>query len=280
DEEEKTESKTHTYYMNFLGLLEKSFNVNSSILIYKKELNKKKFITDETADIVFGAYTEKIDTGSVLEDYLVDKALAHQIPIYVSDEKGDPTATLDTDSDYIAAIPSVIDGELVAILAIKRMPFMSFNREILTSITILLEYFSIEISKSDLLKSSDTLSILSDREFRFEYARLHFMFLKHQVDSIISVFKIDNELQYARVHERVKKMLRSLDKVTTLLENGFYYVVLLFPLHDKAAAEGYYNRLIFILEKEEKRDSKFDFMFFSMDDNSLLNKYLREDYDS
>ena len=271
---EDAEHKNHIYYLNFLGLLEKSFNVNSAILIYKKGHNEEEEFNDKTVDIVFGAYTEKIETTLILKDYLVDKSLAHQIPIYVSDESGEPTATLDTDSDYIAAIPSVINGELVAILAIKRMPFMSFNREVLTSITILLEYFSIEIGQKNILEEFDTLKIIPEKDFRFEYARLRYMFIKNGVDSTILIFKIDNELQSARVYEKVKKMLRSLDKVTLVEENNFYYIVLLFPLHDKAAAEGYYNRLMYFLKDD---DAKFDFMAFSMMENGLLNKYLRED---
>ncbi len=276
DNDEKIIDKNHIYYENFLGLLEKSFNVNSAILIYKKENHKDDLFSSKTANIVFGSYTEEVDVSIVFQDYLVDKTLAYGIPVYVSDESGEPTATLDTDSDYIAAIPAIIENEMVAILAIKRMPFMSFNREILTSISILLEYFSIEVGKKDLLENSDTITIVSDRDFRFEYARLRFMFLKYKVDSIILILKIDNILQSARVYERVKKMLRSLDKVTLVEENGFHYIVLLFPLHDKAAAEGYYNRLMFLLKGE---DTKLEFMTFSMSQNELLNKYLREDYD-
>jgi len=274
DLDDTLESKNHIYYANFLGLLEKSFNVNSAVLIYKMGHNKEELFSAETVKVVFGAYTEEVESDLILKDYLVDKSLGHQIPVYVSDESGDPSATLDTDSDYIAAIPSVIDGELVAILAIKRMPFMSFNREVLTSITILLEYFSIEIGEKNILEEFDSIKIIPEKKFRFEYARLRFMFVKNGVDTTVLVFKMDNELQSVRVYERVKKMLRSLDRVTVLEANGFYYIILLFPLHDKAAAEGYYNRLMHFLKDD---DAKFDFMIFSMMENELLNKYLRED---
>jgi len=274
DEHDEIEDKNYEYYKNFLGLLEKSFNVNSAVLIYKIGHNKDKLFSAETVNIVFGSYTEEVESEIILKDYLVDKSLAHQIPVYVSDESGEPTATLDTDSDYIAAIPSIVDRELVAILAIKRMPFMSFNREVLTSITILLEYFSIEIGHKDILDDLDTIKIVPEKDFRFEYARLRFLYLKHGVDSTVLIFKIDNELQSTRIYERVKKMLRALDRVTLVEENGFYYIVILFPLHDKAAAEGYYNRLMLFLKDD---DAKFDFMSFGMRENILLNKYLRED---
>ena len=276
DENDEIIDKNSDYYSNFLGLLEKSFNVQSSIIIYKKEGMSSELFSAKSTNVVLGSYTEDIDVKSVHKDYLIDKVIDRQIAVYVSDESGEPSATRDTDSDFIAAIPSDIEGELVAILGIKRMPFMSFNREILTSISILLEYFSIEIAKTDLLEKSDTLTIITDRDFRFEYSRLRHLYLKFKVDSIILVLRIDNELQATRVHERIIKMLRSLDMVTMVKENDLYYIILMFPLHDKAAALGFHNRLLFTLSEE--KDKNFNFMTFSMNQNELLNKYLREDY--
>jgi hypothetical protein len=72
-------------------------------------------------------------------------------------------------------------------------------------------------------------------------------------------------------------MLRSLDMVTMIEENGIYYIVLLFPLHDNSAALGYLKRLIHILDEE--KDKNFNYMTFDLSQTALLNKYLCEDYD-
>ena len=59
-------------------------------------------------------------------------------------------------------------------------------------------------------------------------------------------------------------------------ENGLYYICLMFPLHDKAAALGYLNRLLKGIDEE--KDKAFDYMTFNLSQTDLLNKYLREDY--
>jgi len=64
--------------------------------------------------------------------------------------------------------------------------------------------------------------------------------------------------------------------VTLVKENELYYITLLFPLHDKAAALGYLNRLINFLDEE--KDREFNYMTFNLSDTELLNKYLSEDY--
>ncbi len=71
-------------------------------------------------------------------------------------------------------------------------------------------------------------------------------------------------------------MLRSLDMITLVKNNDFYYITLLLPLHDKAAAIGLLNRLKGMLQ--EQKDKEFDYMTFSMDKLPLLSKYYREDY--
>jgi hypothetical protein len=115
-----------------------------------------------------------------------------------------------------------------------------------------------------------------DESFRFEYARLYNLYLKYKVNSIVLVLRFDNELQSARIYEKIIKMLRSLDMATVVHESDMYYITLMFPLHDKAAALGYLNRLIESI-KEEK-DKNFTYMTFDMSQTKLLNKYYREDY--
>lgn len=268
--------KNEAYYKSFLELLEKSFNVQSSIMLYKKSLTDGKIITPKTSHVIFSNGSKEIEIEELFNDYLVDKAIERHIAIYVSDDKGEPTAEHDEDSEFLAAIPSIQEGKIIGVLIIKRMPFMSFNREILTSISILLDYFSIEVGKTDLLAHSDEIFIVPNVDFRYEYARMQHLYKEYDVDSIVLVLRINNELQATRVYERIVKMLRSLDMATMIENNDFYYIILLFPLHDHAAAMGFHNRLISTLQ--EPKDKEFNFMTFTMSQSRLLNKYLREDY--
>jgi hypothetical protein len=276
---EDIEDKNREYYLNFLGLLEKSFNVQSSIMIYKdpsSSSDNSELFNAKTTKIVYGAYTEEIDVKEIFRDYLVDEAINRKTAIYISDKVGEPTTVTDRNSDFLCVLPALQENKLVGILIIKKMPFMSFNRENLTSISILLDYFSIEVRNKNLLYLSDEMEIVNDILFRFEYTRLKNLYKKFNVDSTVLVLKINSELQAIQVHDKISKMLRSLDMVTMVNEKGYHYVVLMFPLHDKAAALGFHARLARTFE--ESRDKKIDYMVFSMSQTSLLNKYLREEY--
>jgi len=267
--------KNKEYYVNFLKLLEKSFNVHGATIIYKQDVSDKSAFSEENAGVVFGGSVREFEIKDIFKDYLMDKAVTRQTAIYISDTTGEPSAMVDNNSEYIAAIPAIHEGEVVSVLLIAKMPFMAFNRENLTSISILLEYFSIEIRNKNIIKNTTELSIIDDNEFRFEYIRLKRLYEKYDVDTVILVLRIDNELQATRVYELNEKMLRSLDMVAMVKNNGYYYINLLFPLHDKAAALGYLNRLLGSLEDKDK---DFDYMTFNFSQTDLLNKYLREDY--
>jgi len=272
---ESHENKHKLFYQNFLLLLEKSFNVNSSLIVYKIDESTKEYINQENSEIVFNS-NEIIDTKKLFLDHLVDKAIERGTAIYISDEKGEPTINKDINSQYLAAIPAMYEGKAVAVLVIKKMPFMSFNREILISISILMEYFTIEIRKKGVLCIEEDLKIIKDEKFRFEYFRLKNLYVNYKVNSVILVLRINNELQAIRVYKKIIKMLRSLDLVTLVEENNLYYITLLFPLHDEAAAIGYLQRLLNSLD--EKKDKNFNHMTFTLAQTALLNKYLREDY--
>ncbi len=275
DENDEIEDKNKGYYINFLKLLEKSFNVHGATIVYKKDNLDKGVLNQKDAGMVLSSNARDLGLANTFKDYLMDKAVTRKTAIYISDTTGEPSAMIDNNSEYIAAIPAIHENHVVCVLLISKMPFMAFNRENLTSISILLEYFSIEIRNKNVLSTSTELDIIDNEEFRFEYIRLKHLYDKYDVDTVILVLRIDNELQATRVYELNEKMLRSLDMVTMIEQNGYYYINLLFPLHDKAAALGYLNRLLGTLEDKDK---EFDYMTFNFSQTDLLNKYLREDY--
>lgn len=289
--------KTKGYYDQFMQLLEKSFNVDSAVILYIEDSFDKDGLIiparmdEQDTKLVFSTRCDKtMQLQTLLKDYLIDEVLAHMVPIYVSDEYGTPSFESDSNSQFIAAIPSIQEGRVVSILAIESMPFMAFNRENLTSITILLEYFTIEVRNKNILDELDEISIVPNENFRFEYARMSYLYKNYNVNSIILVLRIDNELQSVQLFEKIKKMLRSLDMVDILQNNGMYYLILFFPLHDRAAAIGFRNRLHRVLEDERNREipqgrslgkyKDFESMTFDFSETALLNKYLRADYES
>ncbi|SFV53514.1 Extracellular Matrix protein PelD [hydrothermal vent metagenome] len=274
----ESEDKQKQYYINFLELLEKSFHVNSGFIIYKDDIFSKDILTVKNAKMVTTQDNTDTDIDSILQDSLVDRAIDRQIPIFISDEEGNPDMSSNEDSDFIAAFPAVLHNNIIATLVIRRMPFMFFNRENLTSIALLLSYFSMEQRNANTLREYNFLPLVQDRDFQYEYYRLYNIYDNYQVESALMVLRLESELRTVRVYETISHVLRSLDKVVQLRNGGFYYIIVMFPLNDKSAALGFYNRLLNTLQ--DAIDKKFDKMIFSIYENDLLNKYLREDYAS
>ncbi|QOP40342.1 PelD GGDEF domain-containing protein [Sulfurimonas marina] len=271
------ENKAYEYNNNFLKLIEKSFSMQSGLILYLKNNATDMSFNKDTVELITINIKETLEVEKLLQNYLVDKAIARKSPVYVSDESGEPSIfNEELENKYIGAIPAVINGKVVSVLVIEKMPFMFFNRENLTSITILHEYFSIENRKAALSKSLEGFELLEDKDFKFEIARLKDLNNNFKVNSVILVLRIDNELQTARVYQKVERMLRALDMITLVHNEDYYYITLLLPLHDKAAAQGLLKRLQSTLEDEKDKD--FEYMSFDMTQLPLLSKYYREDY--
>ena len=271
-----TDEKNGHYYQNFLTLLEKSFHVDSGFIVYKLRQHENEFLAEKNSAVLYSSLSDSYEKNEIFGDYLFDKAVNYKQPIYISDELGEPNAKVNEDSKFIAAIPSIYNGKVIAVLVIEKMPFMAFNRENLTSIAILLEYMSISIFQRNLLIESKKMSIITDKPFRYELIRLEYLYQKHKVDSTLMAIKFTNELQTVKIFEKIEKMLRSLDMLTVLKENNFYFIVLLFPINDKSAALGFINRLVSTIDNE--KDKHFEYMTFSIAKSKLLQKYIMDDY--
>ena len=263
-------------YKNFMSLLQKSFNMQSVLIIHKLNQIHDKSISLQNSIITHSSNHTDYDEAEIFDEYLIAKAIDYKKPIYISDEAGNPAFKEHQNSKFLAAIPSIYNNELVAILAIEAMPFMAFNKENLTSISILLEYITVEIYKNNILNELDSFTILKDDNFRYEYNKLDYLYRKYKVNSTILVLKIDNEIQEIKIYEMVQKLLRSLDIVTCVKNKDVYYLVLLFPLNDKSAAMGFLNRLLYNIKN--KNDKIFEYMTFDIKRNDLVEKYIADDY--
>ena len=263
-------------YKNFMSLLQKSFNMQSVLIIHKLNQIHDKSISLQNSIITHSSNHTDYDEAEIFDEYLIAKAIDYKKPIYISDEAGNPAFKEHQNSKFLAAIPSIYNNELVAILAIEAMPFMAFNRENLTSIAILLEYLSFSIIKKDELNLRDEVDGILDGDFRFEYIRLKRLYENYNVESTVLVMKLDNKLQAYKLNDIVRKILRSLEFTTIQQYGKSYYIINLFPLHGKSSAVGYINRLMSLLEDE--RDKKFEHLSFNMQESLILNKYLKEDY--
>jgi hypothetical protein len=229
-------------YSAFLTLLEKSFSVEvASISMLNKDEESQTF---ERITATEDMENEDDD----FEDLLVKEVLELNRPAYISNGHIN-------ESKYIAVIPVIKKDAVLALLLIKTMPFMSFNRENLTSIAILFEYFYNEFIKEELIvEYGNYLTVLEDREFKFELYRLYELYNLYKVDSTIFVLKFKNEIFALKVYEIINNILRSLDMVTYIEQNNAFYVTLLFPFADESTSYGFLERLkghMELLQEEE-----------------------------
>jgi len=263
-------------YKNFMSLLEKSFNVQNGLIIHKLDQTDDKTMTLQNSIITYGANYIDYDETKIFDEYLIAKAIDNKKPIYISDETGHPALKENQHSNFLAVIPSIYNDELIAILAIEKMPFMAFNKENLISIAILLEYITIEIYKYNILNDSNNLTILKDDNFRYEYNKLTHLYEKYEVDSTVLVLKLNNEIQSIKLYETIQKLLRSLDIVTHVKNKDSHYLVILFPLNDAPVAMGFLNRLLYNIKNEN--DKVFEHMTFDIRQNDLVLQYITDDY--
>ncbi len=217
-------------YAAFLTLLEKSFNVETASIVLRDDEEKNENFQRVVA-------SEELQEEDDLDDLLVKDAFEYNRPAYISNKNINK-------SKYIAVIPVVKKENITALLLIKKMPFMAFNRENLISLAILFEYFYNEFVKEKLiLEYGNNLEIISDREFKFELYRLNELYELYNVDSTIMVLVFENEILALKIYELVNKILRSLDMVTYLEKENTFYIAVLFPFADAATASGFLERL-------------------------------------
>ena len=276
--DEKLIDKQKAFHSNLLQLLEKSFNLKIGHIIYFKDNAVEDDITEENLEVVSIGTEEQHKIDALLGDYIIDKSIARKSPVYISDESGEPSAINKEQSKFLASIPALIDNKIVSILVIEKMPFMFFNREYLTSVTIIHEYFALETSKSIELSHFHEVNLIDNKDFQFEIFRIKQLYAKYKFNSVLLVLRTSSELRTNRLIDKLETMLRSLDMLHLVHFQEKFFITILLPMHDKASAKGLFNRLLSTLSDDN--DKKFDHMIFDMQQLALLDKYYRDDYEN
>ncbi len=280
DEDASVENKIDRHAKDFLELLQKSFNLQNAQLICLDVLRH------EPSDDVeyFKRHAKLIDKhpsndttlADLFKEDLVDQALSKRRAVYISDESGNPSFANAEDVKYLAVIPSYFEEKLLGILLVKELPFMAFNKENLTAVAILLDYFLIEMNNKAYLLEKDYLPFVKEKEFAVEFARLKYIYDTYQVNTASIVLKIQSKLQARRLYELIVKILRSLDMVTFIESKDSYNILIMLVLNDRAAAEGFLNR--FRANLKTKEDQEFEVMYFDMHTIDEMNEYIQKEY--
>lgn len=266
----------------FLELLQKSFSVKEAkVLVLDTltlEASKDIDFFKKHAKLVESAKTPPAHSPQeLMDEAMVDQALTRKRAVYISDAQGMPSAAEVTHDALLAVIPSFFEGRLLGVLLIYRMPFLAFNKENLTSIEILLDYFFIELANQGFLSENNPLPYLQDREFATEFARLKYIYDKYRVNSATLVFKAKDSLHARRLHEYAAKILRALDIHTFVKYQNSYNVIVLLVLNDDAAAAGFLKR--FENSLPTRQDREFEVMNFDMASIDEMNEYIKTEYE-
>ncbi len=264
-------------FPNFLYLLEKSFNLSSGFIVYKDDIYNEDDFDENNSSIRYTTTYHEYKINDLLNEYLIERAFQLKQPIYISDVSGNPNFDSHQNSNFLAVLPAIYNKNIVAFLVIEDMPFMSFNRENLISIAILLEYITINFHKNKLLQESKEMLIFKDSDFRYEYLRLWHLYQKYKTDSTFLIFKNKSELKNYKLYNMISNMLRSLDLVTLLTYNNIHFTIILFPINGASVATGFLNRL----ENRLKDDDKLieDYITVSIKKPQLILEYILGNYE-
>ncbi len=245
--------ENQNYFQNFLVLLEKSFNVSEAEFcsVYKKNL----YPIDDIE------HKHKLNRS----DPMVEMALVKKTPIYVSSEE------VENNSQYLAVIPIVSKNAVKALLLVKKMPFMSFNKDNLISISVIIAYFLDELEKWSLAKTVASES-LEDDEFYFEMQRLYALSKEFDVNSTVLVMRTEDTLLAHLVEEKIRENMRSLDMVTAHKDADTEVIAILFPFADQASAKGFLTRLYKLLKLHEE-DERIAYSLFDIYQLKIIKEY-------
>ncbi len=247
--------KRKEFYEKFLHMLKSNFHVEDARLL--KVVSEKEF---ETLAVLGEVVVDR-------DDPMFQSALEKSLPIFVSDEDRYEK------SRYLAVIPAMDERKINGILLIERMPFVSFQKNNLISIAILLDYLFREMHKMDTMERLGDFLPEFDREFRFEGHRLLQFQRIYGVDSSLLIFRSHDEVATHILNDAVQRKMRSLDLITHAKIAGVDVTMILFPLAPESAVEGFMKRMRpeigDLLESHRVRSARFQ-----LSQEKLIRKYI------
>ena len=243
-------------YQDFLSLIRKTVNIDEAYIILVEEDGSMSTLAHTNEKSLFNP-----------QDLMVQKAIEKQMPIYVSSNK------LNGISEYLAVIPAISNKELKGLFIIKKMPFLSFNKDSFITISILVSYFFDELHKVNTLKTMDDLYGNFQENFRFELHRLDRLYQQYHIDSTVLVLKSYDKLQTHVLKENLDENLRTLEVYSLIEGDEFDAIAILFPLVDKASVKGFTKRLIDIYKENEL----LEYSNFSMSEIELVLTYIKDE---
>ncbi len=241
----------------FLTILSKTIDLESAFISEQKDDGRFKILAQIGEN-------PKID----FKDLLIETVRVKKMPIYVS------MSSKYNSSNYLAVIPAIVSEKIKGLLVIEKMPFMSFNKDNLSSSAILLNYIFDEVYRVEIIREMGSFLEDYSIDFRFEVYRLQNIKRLYSMDSSVLLLKVKDALKYKLLLNAIKEHIRTLDTLSTVEKGNFYIIAVLFIFADKSSMEGFMERIRAYI-KIEQGDLDITQVVFSIEEVSLIENFSR-----
>ena len=243
----------------FLTVVSTDIDLESAFIIEIKGEGRVKVLARVGEEL-------KID----FNDILIETALAKKMPIYVS------MSSQLSISRYLASIPAVISGRVVGILVIEKISFMSFNKDNLSSLSILLNYIFDELHRVEITSRLGNFLSIYSSDFRFEAYRLMEIDKLHKMSSTVLILRIRDKLKAKLLKDAISKSVRTLDTLSFVeVSDDLHIIGIIFIFSHKSAMEGFMSRIRQSV-KISQNDIDIEQMIFSISEIPLIEKFTKE----
>ena len=182
---------------------------------------------------------------------MLNKALEDKDSVFLSEEFENIK-----NYEYIAVIPALnCEDTIVAVFIIKDIQFLSYNRENMLTISIIMSIYADYITQNKILQQLNlaTELLIFEPEFNYEILRLYHLKNRFKIDSTYVIFKYDKELNISKEEFFlfIKDNIRAVDLSTNLQQA----IVVLLPMISYYGAKSFQLRINNLLQQKLKIDT-------------------------
>lgn len=171
-------------------------------------------------------------------DPLVRYALEHKLLCHVQTEDLQREG-----SRYLVVAPVMTsDKQLLGLLAVERLPFLSLNEETLQFLTVLLGYYADGVGNSHAVSTVHAAVPECPILFAAELVRLHRIHHDVGIHSMLAALVIAPGASQSEIAIEVMRQSRQLDHIWDFSHGGKRILMTLMPLHGESAMAGYLHR--------------------------------------
>lgn len=171
-------------------------------------------------------------------DPLVRYALEHNLLCHVQSD-----GLQQESSRYLVVAPVITsDKQLLGLLAVERMPFLSLNEESLQFLSVLLGYYADGVGNAHAIQSIHDAVPECPIQFAAELVRLHRIHQDVGIHSMLAALVIAPGPHQSEIAIEVLRQSRQFDQLWDVSHGGRRILMTLMPLHGESAMAGYLQR--------------------------------------